>query len=337
MHKLSILTMLTQEFKPSNIKFIETVQSLWSGYGNITRYCIDDESVIVKTIDINTQQLEHPRGWQTDFAHQRKVSSYQNECIFYNTLAPFTNNNTRVPKCLFQYRDNDTVVLVLEDLNASGFNQRLENAHTLNIAKQVLQWLAYFHIRFLQLDSDKTSTQTISLAQQWPRGTYWHLATRPDEYNNMPDSLLKDAAQSIDDILEQAKFQTLLHGDAKIANFCFDESHQRVAAVDFQYCGKGVGVVDVMYFLGSALSNSQLTQYADELLEYYFSQIQQAFAKDTRQVNIADLIDEWRHLYCFAWADFERFLIGWSPGHKKLNAYSATQTVLAISQSQPKQ
>ena len=35
---------------------------------------------------------------------------------------------------------------------------------------------------------------------------------------------------------------------------------------------------------------------------------------------------EWRPLFALAWADFQRFLKGWSPEHYKINAYSEALT-----------
>ena len=39
---------------------------------------------------------------------------------------------------------------------------------------------------------------------------------------------------------------------------------------------------------------------------------------------------EWRPLYPVAWADFERFMLGWSPGHRKLTDYSDATTDRAL-------
>ena len=52
--------------------------------------------------------------------------------------------------------------------------------------------------------------------------------------------------------LRSCPFRTLVHGDAKVANFCFDPARPAVAAVDFQYVGGGVGVQDLAYLLISA-------------------------------------------------------------------------------------
>lgn len=69
--------------------------------------------------------------------------------------------------------------------------------------------------------------------------------TRPDELSAMKPSHLKGAAEAIDSKLNQCKFQTIVHGDAKVANFCFTPDSKSIAAVDFQYVGSGCGMKDV--------------------------------------------------------------------------------------------
>ena len=102
----------------------------------------------------------------------------------------------------------------------------------------------------------------------WQKGSYWHLSTRPDELKAMQHSKLKDAAKSIDEQLNNCKYKTLIHGDAKVANFCFADDMSSVAAVDFQYVGGGCGMKDVAYFLGSCLSSSECENYEKELLDF---------------------------------------------------------------------
>ena len=77
--------------------------------------------------------------------------------------------------------------------------------------KNCLFWLATFHATFMNNSAEGL----------WDVGTYWHLATRPDELASMEDGKLKNAAAAIDQMLNNCKFQTLVHGDAKLANFCF--------------------------------------------------------------------------------------------------------------------
>jgi len=151
----------------------------------------------------------------------------------------------------------------------------------------------------------------------WDFGSYWCLATRQEELDRMEDSQLKAFAKSIDFKLNECKFQTILHGDTKVANFCFSKDESKVAAVDFQYVGKGCGMKDLIYFMSSCLDGSECEKKESEILEVYFKEINNYLPS-----NEAILLEkEWRSMYKYAWADFNRFLKGWSPGHWKMNDY----------------
>tara|TARA_B110000438_G_scaffold162751_1_gene155864 strand:+ start:238 stop:804 length:567 start_codon:yes stop_codon:yes gene_type:complete len=156
----------------------------------------------------------------------------------------------------------------------------------------------------------------------WESGTYWHLETRPDELEKLDDLPLKKAASAIDARLKASAFQTLVHGDAKLANFCFSSDGSQVAAVDFQYVGGGCGMKDLAYFVGSCFRDEEAERRESEVLDFYFKEIP-AFVKEAdRQVCRDELETDWRPLYQVAWADFHRFMKGWSPGHWKLSDYS---------------
>jgi thiamine kinase-like enzyme len=143
----------------------------------------------------------------------------------------------------------------------------------------------------------------------------------------MMDCSLKTYAREIDDQLANAKFQTLVHGDAKVANFCFSDDMASVAAVDFQYVGKGIGSQDVVYFLGSCLDEKTLEQHIEYLLEYYFTELNRCLVAQGESPDLADSVcNEWYRLFPVAWADFHRFLIGWSPQHHKNTAFSRRMT-----------
>lgn len=179
--------------------------------------------------------------------------------------------------------------------------------------KACLRWLAHFHALFLGVAPENL----------WPVGTYWHLETRPDELEAMDQPELKAAAGDIDRILNACRFQTIVHGDAKLANFCFSPSGQEVAAVDFQYVGGGCGMKDVVYFLGSCMEERECDKRVPGLLDYYFCELKQSVGED---VDVTALEAEWRDMFVFAWTDFHRFLLGWMPGHWKVNRYSKRLT-----------
>jgi hypothetical protein len=214
---------------------------------------------------------------------------------------------------------NEQQMLVLEDLDFAGFTERRSYSN-MREAKLCIRWLAYFHARFLH-------TRTENL---WPVGTYWHLSTRQDELAVMPEGKLKQQAAKIDSRLNKARFQTLVHGDAKLANFCFTQNTEHVAALDFQYVGQGAGVKDLAYLLGCCFDDNELFLYEEQILGYYFQQLAAGLTHYNVSCDVMLLEAEWRILYAFAWADFLRFLQGWSPGHYKINSYMQYQTDIAL-------
>ncbi len=319
---IDVLAQLKQYFEDTSLHKLQTVQSLWSGYGDVSRYVSPrlDTTFIVKHISPPKEQV-HPRGWNTQTSHQRKLQSYQVEANFYRGYASLCDDHCVVPKLLAGFSQNQQQILVLQDLDQAGFSVRKDQC-TLADVKLGIKWLAYFHARFLQQDS----------CDLWPVGTYWHLATRQDEFKVMQAGKLKDAAQALDTALNHARFQTLLHGDAKLANFCFPDNRDtnRLAAVDFQYVGKGVGVKDLAYFLGACLNQDDLFNYEQSLLDEYFLHLKHALYHYQIDIDFMPLQKEWRTLYPLVWADFYRFLLGWSPGHYKINPYMNKQTDIAL-------
>ena len=292
---------------------IELIQSLWSGYGEILRVGLQGAeipSVILKYISFPVQVV-HPRGWGTDFSHQRKITSYNVEMHWYRHWAERCDDLCRVPRCYAAFSDEQDHLIVLEDLDHSGYVAR-KNELSRQEVRVCLQWLANFHARFLEQKPEGL----------WDIGTYWHLKTRPDEYAAMPSSALKAAAAKIDARLNQCRFQTIVHGDAKVANFCFSEALDAVAVVDFQYVGGGCGMKDVAYFLGSCLTEKQCLAWEDSLLDEYFSFLQQALSRLGKPIDFVALRTEWLDLFPWAWTDFYRFLVGWMPDHRKINKYT---------------
>ena len=293
---------------------VEVVQSLWSGYGQILRCHLDggpQSSVIVKHVRWPTNRT-HPRGWITDISHERKVESYRVETAWYERHAERCPDQCRVPQRLAIETQADEVIMVLEDLDAAGFAGRRTHIGDAEL-EACLRWLAAFHATFMQETPEGL----------WPTGTYWHLATRPDELAALEDGPLKAAAATIDRRLADGRFHTFVHGDAKLANFCFQADGRRAAAVDFQYVGGGCGMKDVAYFISSCLDEDESEAMVPALLDRYFELLRIELDRCGKALDADALEAEWRSLYPLAWTDFTRFLQGWSPGHWKLHGYSA--------------
>ncbi|NMH58686.1 oxidoreductase family protein [Alteromonas ponticola] len=298
---------------------IELIQPLWNDYGYCVRCVLQHGGpVVVKIVELPQSISQHPKGWATQHSHLRKCRSFDVEMHFYRYFA----KQTSLPPLPQPYRlkklDNGWL-FALADLKDQGFI-RTTTELSVNQCFTVLDWLANFHARFLHHPAEGL----------WQQGGYWHLSTREDEYKQTQDGELKAAAHRLDELQRACAYQTIIHGDAKVANFCFSADFARCAAVDFQYPGCAPGIVDVAYFIGSALSDEDQLACWEACLDRYFCTLAGALSASQEGHQIKQLERAWRNLYPIACADFHRFLAGWSPQHWKINEHLQQQTALAL-------
>ena len=306
-------SIILQKTGASSLFEKEMIQELWSGYGKILRVGLENasvQSVVVKHVQLPTYK-NHPRGWNSDIGHQRKIKSYKVETTWYDKYSK--NSAARLPQCLAIETQDDEVLMVLEDLDEVGYPLR-KKAVIWEEITQCLAWLARFHASYLGKVPNGL----------WEVGTYWHLETRPQELAVLDDQKLKEVAPLINEKLNRCNYKTFVHGDAKLANFCF-AIDGTVAGVDFQYVGGGCGMKDVAYFIGSCLNERECERLEAQILDTYFMYLQSEFKERNEALET-----EWRSLYRVAWADFHRFLKGWSPDHWKINSYSERITTEVI-------
>lgn len=199
----------------------------------------------------------------------------------------------------------------MEDLASAGFEYTTAKANKNHLTSS-LYWLANFHARYMNRRNE----------QIWETGTYWHLATRPDELEVLEDKKLKQFAKRIDTELRNCKYQTIVHGDAKLANFCFNNDGTKCAAVDFQYVGHGCAMKDVALFMSSSVNPEDCARMKEWILDTYFEALNVALKYYQPKIDSVDVESHLRPMFNIAVADFQRFVKGWKPNHFKINPYT---------------
>lgn len=284
----------------SNAPTETILQSLWGGYGRIVRRDAagQEPSLVVKDI-------RWPPA-RTDRSHLRKLRSYQVEANWYSRWTDLVPACCRIPAFRALESHAQGMRLTLEDLDAAGFARRSSSPSGADL-DAAIGWLARFHASFLGIVPEGL----------WEEGTYWHLETRPEELDAMPGGPLREAAPELDRRLREARFRTLVHGDAKPDNFCFGKPG-KVAAVDFQYVGGGCGMRDLAYLLDCVLDASLDDASTKRHLDTYFTAFSGTLAGTPAKAHLAEAVEtEWRALFPVAWLDFQRFLQGWSAAYAR--------------------
>jgi Phosphotransferase enzyme family len=295
---------------------VQTMCSLWSGMGHIYKVTLPTTSSNDKrtasgtaVVQLVVKHVAPPRSLQQSKGDRRKADSYQIEANFYEKLAPLLirDHGLRLPEPFLVERDSgkakNEIVIVMSHIEQS------KSADLLNevFVKAVLEWLATLHASYWGAERVDAIVDRVGLQNI---GSYWHLDTRPEEHESMPnkgwEGRLKRAARAIDERLKRDTLQCLIHGDTKDANMLFSENNigEPIATLcDFQYCGKGPPTKDLAYFFCSSASLDD----EEAALEFYLEQLIKRLPADAMPPTMEELKDSLELAYC----DFYRFMSGW--------------------------
>lgn len=298
------------------IELGKPLKQLWSDCGGLYSARLRDENIVIKASRVPSS-IKHSRIEQSSVAKNRKAWSYENELSFYQRHSDVLAEKKLTLQCFAVHQFNDSCYLALNNFESMGFR----NLTCVNMSeiKAVISWLAKFHAHFLQINNQ----------EGFERGGYWHLNTRPDEYIKMNDSMVKSCAHVINERLKNSDFQTIIHGDAKLANYAFDHENA-VLGYDFQYVGTGIGLQDLMLFLVSTLNSDSLYANHELLLSDYFCVLHLETASYLSIEQQNSLESQWRALWPLVWCDYHRFLLGWKPDHERINDFLLMMSDRAI-------
>jgi hypothetical protein len=262
----------------SELKSHSHLATLWSNFGTICRLVLRSEprSLILKFID--------PPVDTRSEGHLRKTISYRDERYFYEHLATRLPGHVIVAKNYPVEPASGETSLVLEDLNHPLTMPRRTDLDE-EQAKVVLRWLAGSYPASgegRRHPGHTAARDPLVTAGVWRHGRYWYLDTRSEDhaavrgdphYGFLADVAVHRAAEHLADAARPGR--TLLHGDAKGANIMFSRDVGKCALYDFQYCGKGLAVVDVVYFLATSIDGDVMhdDECADDLLETQYREL----------------------------------------------------------------
>ncbi|KAH8099631.1 Ecdysteroid kinase-domain-containing protein [Cristinia sonorae] len=287
----------------------------------------------------------HPPSLSSDpsESHVRKLLSYNVERWFYHHYSHLLPHQVKVAKVYTSNADDDGNLL-LEDLSI-GYAFPASGSLGKEATMCVLKWLAGFHGTFFRVHhrppQDGVALRLVPAPKEWKgdervegvwkRGCYWYLDTRREELEDMDKeeyAWLLPWVEKVNNAIESEieKSGTLLHGDVKGANIVFNRdpySHRRRAQLntdpgslpplqcalyDFQYVGLGLGVLDLIYFLGTSVESALLSKNEAELLRFYYSSLSEVVVSEEIQIQT---YEEFLRQWDLAVVDWYRFMAGW--------------------------
>lgn len=283
--------------------------SLWAGYGQLVS--VQATNVYNKQCSLVIKHFIPPRRRHDGSEdHCRKVRSYSVESWFYRGISSrMRERGVLVPE-LKGVLEEDGVMIVMSDLCEHGtYYTKRGNQLNLEEGKALLSWLAKFHAVHWRTRDPPQGL--------WDEGSFWQLGTRREELDDMEEvwvrrGLNRKTAEDIHEAIVKSRFRTVIHGDAKAANFFFYPAGQHdgsllIGGYDFQYSGMATPLRDVAYVMCCSIKGDLVEACEDELLSHYYTELTRALRPDDADEYS---MEELEVMYELCVVDLARFMSG---------------------------
>lgn len=282
------------------------IASLWAGMGSIVRLQCRDSRGKASTIIAKQIKCSNPQS----FGDKRKAASYHVEASFYGSKYCEVLSTRHI--CCQGLHTVDSgrgeITILMTPLPG-------ETIHCMDgdVSKAAVRSVARLHAYFWGIEKANAAVKA-GLAEQ---GTYWYLATRPDEYDNMSNHglsrKLKESARDIDEALKEHKYQTVCHGDLKACNMAMSTDPSYVTFVDFQYLGKACPAKDLAYLFvcGMDIDHDFEERQESELVKLYIDELAANGVGGGDKNASLPTLAEMRRALDLAYCDLYRWMLGW--------------------------
>ena len=241
-----------------------------------------------------------------------KIKGYEKEIKIYEILNSIKELNTPIIFHSEINKEGDHYIIIMEDLNEKGlFMLDREDPFDVKTLKLIVKYFAELHSYFM----GKENLKKIEWIKNYNFGEYMKEFTiknfeKKKSYflsnnkNKLTDFLINEIKnikiselyEKINPDLENNKNRiTLLHGDTQPANLMINSTKDKMAMIDWQYINIGLGLKDIILFIGISLDENNIKENdIQELKDLYFNCLKEKGINYDKKV----FEEDWKNL-CF--------------------------------------
>jgi len=218
-----------------------------------------------------------------------KIHGYENEINIYKILSNIPE--LRVPKIYYTdiNKEGSKYVMIMEDLNEKGYVKgNNEKPFDMKMFKSIIEYFSILHANFWGIEKQKNINwiknynfgeyiKEFTIANFDKKKNYFiennkHLL-HTDTIEMIKNIKIKELFELINPNNERNKNNTsLLHGDPQCNNLFHSENNDSIIMIDWQYINIGLGLKDVILFIGIMLDEENIkTEDIMELKNLYFN------------------------------------------------------------------